>query len=200
MAEIVNSRKQKKFISEIAISLGWRCSAAQIAIESGKRPTKLNGYRTCVFDLMVSSYKGVIQAIKDDFKDFTNPEYLRVQKDVNESTIINTKYNFTFNHESPGHADLYIIQEWPGGINHYINNNFEKFIKRYNQRIQNFRNYLNSGMKIIFIITDIWDYDTTELDEVLRETYPNLNYSIEIYNEDPLLYQKSFGGPLPDRR
>jgi len=179
--------------SEIAISLGWRCSAAQIAVRTGMRPLKKQGYKTCPFDLMVSNYKGVVQAIRDDFADFTNPAYLKIVKSGNENIIKNTKYDFSFNHESPGHANLYVTQKWAGGINHFIANNYANFIQRYNTRIQNFRDYLNSGLKIIFIITDIWNGDTSELQNALKLRYPNLRYRIQIYNEDPLFYEKSFG-------
>ena len=79
---------------------------------------------------MVSNYNGIVECIKTDFLDFTNPDYL-----LFTHVIVNTKYNFGFNHESPGHADLYIIQAWPEGTNHFINNNFRNFINLYNNRI-----------------------------------------------------------------
>lgn len=91
--------------------------------------------------------------------------------------IYNTKYNFQFNHESPGHANLYITEKWPNGINHFVNNNFEKFIERYNQRIENFRNYLTNNNEIIFALT-IYNHVPIELDNILHERYPNLKYKI----------------------
>jgi GDP-D-mannose dehydratase len=44
--------------------------------------------------------------------------------------IYNKKYNFIFNHESPGHANLFVSQNWTKGINHYIMNDYEEFINR----------------------------------------------------------------------
>ena len=104
---------------------------------------------------MVSHYQGVVQCIKDDFLHFCNPAYLK----VNEHGIFNIYYHFGFNHESPGHANLYLTEGWPEGTNHFVNNHFRHFIDRYNQRIQSFRNYLaNPENHITFIIqfVDVW--------------------------------------------
>ena len=145
-------------MKEIGISLGWRCTAAQLAVREGLRSRKAEGYNTCPFDIMISSYDAVVKAIDEDFKDWTNPEYMRVLKlDVNDTNnLCNIKYRVCFNHESPDEDDLYIKERWAGGKYHFINNNYEKFIERYNNRIDNFRNYLKSGIKIVFVITDIW--------------------------------------------
>ena len=43
----------------------------------------------------------------------------------------NTKYNFLFNHESPGHANLFQTQNWEGGKFHYIDNDFTNFKNRF---------------------------------------------------------------------
>jgi len=57
---------------------------------------------------MVTNYNGIINCLIDDFKDFVNEDYLELIKvNENEYSIYNTKYNFAFNHESRGHADLY---------------------------------------------------------------------------------------------
>ena len=127
---------------EVGISLGWRCEAAQIALNNGIRTSRVDGYKTCPFDLMVSNYQGVIECIKDDFKYFLDPKYLSLVRapQVNshlyeyqnddEFWIYNTYYNFGFNHESPGHSNLYIDENWEFGINHFVDNDFERFIER----------------------------------------------------------------------
>lgn len=163
----------------IGISLGWKCDSAVYGVKNNIRKIKEEGYNTCVFDEMVSNYVGLLMCIEDDFKYFLDTNYIEI-RDIGEPIIYNTKYNFWFNHESPGHANLYITQNWSGGINHYINNNYEKFIERYKTRINNFRNYINSGNKINFIIDR---YKTTsiedikELDNLLKIKYPLLNYN-----------------------
>jgi hypothetical protein len=144
----------------IGISLGHNCFSASHGVFMGIRKQKSEGYTTCPFDEMNSMYPGVVQCIQDDFKDFTNVAYLQLVTHPpdcryypNETLIYNTKYGFIFNHESPGHADLYSTQAWPGGSTHFIDNNFEKFIERYERRIQNFRSYVASKHPITFIIT-----------------------------------------------
>lgn len=165
----------------IAISLGNVCYTAQWGVEHGLRGTKKDGYKTCPFDLMVSNYYGVVNCIAEDFVYFCDPQHLV----VNEAGIFNTKYNFGFNHESPGHADLYLHENWPEGTNHFINHNFKHFISRYNRRIQSFRNYLNDPDNyIIFIIQfkneESPNDDYAVLREVLKWRYPNLNYTISL--------------------
>jgi len=167
---------------KIGISLGNVCYSAQYGVENKLRETKKNGYNTCPFDLMISNYNGVIECIKNDFQYFCDPEYLMLTQHLD---VINSKYNFIFNHETPGHADLYLHENWPEGTNHFINNNFKHFIDRYQHRIQSFRNYLNdTNNEIVFIIQFKLkknpNDDCVELREVLKTQYPNLNYSIII--------------------
>ena len=54
----------------IGVSLGWNCHPAVYAVYHKFRPRKTGGYNTCVFDLMISNYPGVVECIKDDFKHF----------------------------------------------------------------------------------------------------------------------------------
>ena len=163
----------------IAISLGNVCHTAQWGVENGLRTTKQNGYKTCPFDLMVSNYDGIIACIADDFKYFCDPTYLV----VNGAGIFNVKYNFGFNHESPGHADLYLHENWPEGTNHFINHNFKHFIERYNNRIQSFMQYLSDPNNyIVFMIQFASEANPNngfaKLREVLALKYPNLKYTI----------------------
>jgi len=177
-------------MKNIGISLGWNCNSAVHGVKNGIRESKINGYKTCPFDEMVSNYPGIIKCIETDFKYFCDSNYLEVIKipdgiehmnsnGVGEYIIKNKYYNFLFNHESPGHGDLYKHQKWENGINHFLENNFSEFKKRYERRIDNFRNYLNDiNNKIIFILHR---YDTNksninDLIDVLNKNYPNLNY------------------------
>jgi hypothetical protein len=167
-------------LKRIAISLGNTCKPAEYGVYMGLRDTKKNGYKTCPFDLMVSNYNGIIQCIQTDFSDFCNPDYLIIRDDP---VIYHTKYSFDFNHETPGHADLYLTEKWSEGTNHFINNNYKNFIERYNNRITSFRNYLNDPNNyIIFIITFFYDKnpddDYLQLRNALKDTYPHLKYEI----------------------
>ena len=125
------------------ISLGWNCSGAIDGVKLGLRKTKENGYNTCPFDMMISNYIGLIECLKDDFKYFCDPNYLELRKapkmslhipnqNDEEMWVYNTRYNFAFNHEAPGHGNLFLSEKWIGGIDHFVENNFENFIIRYN--------------------------------------------------------------------
>jgi len=162
-----------------AISLGWNCESAIYGIKHGLRKPKNKGYNTCVFDLMVSNYPGIILCLQNDFKDFLNPTYITTKIIGNEIIIFHTKYKFWFNHESPEHANLYKSQNWKNGKYHFIKNNFEKFIERYKKRIQNFKKYINSGKYIYFIIERFntkSEDDIPELIKVIKYKYPHLKY------------------------
>lgn len=166
----------------IGISLGWNCHTTTMGVTYGLRALKKDGYKTCPFDLMVSNYEGIIQCLYDDFKDFTNPYYLKLIQDVNypdEMTIINTKYNFVHNHESPSliQYDPYQVSTWKHGKNHFINNNFELLIERLRNRVNNFREYLKSGEHINFLITD-FDTQLLEMHTCIQTLYPTIQYSI----------------------
>jgi hypothetical protein len=169
----------------VFISLGYNCLPAAWGVYSKKRTKKKDGYKTCPFDLMVSSYKGIIKCINEDFKNFTNISFLTVDKN---NLIHNTYYNFLFNHESPLKShNLVKSERWKNGPNHFIENNFSKFILRYNTRIQNFKNYLNKNNVIFSICFSdksqekrCIENNCKELKDALKLKYPNLKYKIII--------------------
>jgi hypothetical protein len=174
-------------MNKIGISLGWNCNSAVYGVNTGLRLHKENGYTTCPFDTMVSNIDGVIKCLEDVFEFFYDPKFIKmVHVQGDEYCIYNTKYNFGYNHESPGHANLYIHQGWPEGINHFINNDFYHFKQRYEKRVNNFRNYLsNKNNYIIFIITT-WNKtqeDMTDLKRAIEKHYPYLKYEINIIND-----------------
>ena len=172
-------------MNTVGISLGWNCSPATAGVSNGLRAAKADGYRTCPFDEMVTNLPGIVECLRDDFKYFTDSEHLALIEAPftsggvvqGERLIHNTKYNFFFNHESPDHAGLYISQNWQGGKYHYMDNDYKLFKERYNRRVDSFRNYINSGDKIAFIISRFSE-DYTQLHKALSETYPNLEYDI----------------------
>ena len=174
--------------NRIGISLGGDCLPAEWGVHSGFRNSKRDNYKTCPFDLMGTNYNGIIKCITEDFKNFTDPQYLTIQNDC----IVNTYYKFGFNHETPGHANLYKTEKWTEGTNHFINNKYAHFIERYNDRISNFKNYLNDEKNfIVFIIypTHYYGYkndDCEELKQALDLKYSKLKYEIIIID-----------GPIP---
>ena len=170
-------------MNKIGISLGMKCDAAVWGVNNGLREKKTNGYKTCPFDEMLSNYPGVIECLKDDFKYFCDINYLTIINTTDGPFIFNSKYKFAFNHESPGHDNLHITQKWDEGINHFINNNFANFIKRYNKRINSFREYLsNPNNYIEFILQryNTFKVDLWELKDALLVHYPELKFNFNI--------------------
>lgn len=177
-------------MSTAGISLGWNCHSAGYGVAAGIRKRKSQGYNTCPFDEMITNYPGIVQCIDDGLDSLYDTSYLDLKKLPcskwlsNETIIHHTKYNFLFNHESPYHANLYIKQNWIGGANHYIANNFEKFVERYKRRVNNLHVYLNSDQHVTFILTrhNTATDDVHALKQVLHNRYPNLNYSMNFQN------------------
>ena len=173
--------------NNISISLGYNCNSAQYGVINNYRLSKANGYNTTPFDLMVTNINGIIDCLTDNFKFLCDEQYLQLNYvNENESTIYNTKYNFIFNHESPGHANLHDIEKWKNGKNTYVMDNYKELKIRYKNRIDNFINYCNDKNNIItFIITNFnkQESDLTELKYVLSKNYPTCKYNFIILNE-----------------
>ena len=178
-------------LPKIGISLGNICESAIYGTLNNLKPTKINGYNTCPFDLCVSNLKGIIDCLNTNFIDFCNPIYLKY--DPGSNILRNEKYNFGFNHESPYHANIYIKENWKEGANHFINNNYINFIQRYEKRIYNLHTYCNGSHYVIFILQFQYDINTpelmNELNSAIKKRYPNLKYEIKIIKKD--FYQKN---------
>jgi hypothetical protein len=109
---------------------------------------------------------------------------VRPGKSDNEVLIFNTKYNFIFNHESPGHADLYLKENWPEGKFHFTVDNFRNLKERYNRRIDNFRRYVSNPLNRVTFIMTSWDKtDITDLQYAIQKMYPTLRYDIKMLND-----------------
>jgi len=175
-------------MNQIGISLGWNCHSAIWGVSNNIRKHKAEGYNTCPFDVMVTNYKGIVECLNDNFKYFYDENYLELVKEpkADEYSIFNTKYNFCFNHESPGHADLYISENWSGGINHYTNENFKNFKIRYSKRVDNFRCYLSDPNNYITFVITSWEKtcdDISDLKLAIEKHYPTLKYKVIILND-----------------
>lgn len=149
------------------ISLGWNCDPAMMAVNLGLRPNKQNGYKTGPFDLMMSSYEGLLTCLTEDFARFTNV--------CLEGQIINKEYGFVFNHESPHQMESIGRQEGWNGPNHFIDNDYSEFKLRYNRRIDNFRSMITSP---VIFMHQRHGIVSVELDEVLSSAYPGLSYRV----------------------
>jgi hypothetical protein len=181
-------------MSSIGISLGYNCQSAMKGVDSNVRKSKQDGYRTCPFDLINTNYQGLILCLKEDFKHLCDIKYLIIKYFPlddkyypGENIICNTRYGFIFNHESPGHANLYNIEKWEGGITHFTDNNYKKFIERYEHRIKNFREYIYSGNVINFLLTS-QQQDLTELHDIFKNKFVYEILRYDVNNTDSYNY------------
>lgn len=167
----------------VGISLGWNCGAATRGVELGIRKTKERGYKTCPFDIMNSNLPGIIKCLEEDFAHFLDSDYLKLvdipvteKYHAGDTLIVNTRYGFIFNHESPGHANLYLTEEWRGGKYHFVKDDFLEFKKRYSSRIANFKEYMNSANTITFLVNHPHiEYKCIE--DCIKKIYPGVAFS-----------------------
>jgi phosphopantetheine adenylyltransferase len=80
---------------------------------------------------------------------------------------------------------FYIIEHWAEGATHFINNNYAHFIKRYDSRIKNFKNYLENENNFITFVLQFKNEsnpnnDCKDLRDALAIRYPTLQYTIII--------------------
>ena len=161
--ELVKNRNYK------IVSLGSDCLPRTVTTIWGLKPRKFVGELSCPFDLALHSYAAVVEAIKTDFANYLNPAYLEtysIEKayDSSEkfSCIKNTYYDCTFSHERG---------------DRFSENNFEKFIEVYRQRIANFYQYLNSS-PVLFLVYSDCSIDINNIVEVLAQKFPQLKFKV----------------------
>jgi hypothetical protein len=169
--------------SHIYISLGWNCSPRYYIRDIGM--SRSNGYRSCPFDLCMTSFAGLCKCIETDFKYFFNDLALipggNAEGDRSKCGVgginITNHYQMIFNHEGSTHSHLF-----KDGINDdlfYIRNDFEQFRNRYEIRIQNYNKYISENHNITFVYRNHNnEYDVILLHQLLREKYPNKNINI----------------------
>jgi hypothetical protein len=105
---------------------------------------------------------------------FTNNNFYHLIGNVNNAKLKKLE-NF----------NLYLNEKWKQGINHFTMNNYENFVLRYNDRIDNIKHYLQSNNYFVnFIITR---YNTKTINDVsllystIKNKYPTLQFDF-IFN------------------
>ena len=167
----------------IIISLGFNCSPAIIR-KNNFNQSKNRGYQTCPFDLCVTPMKGLCDCIEEDFGNFFDLRF--------EGGVIMNSYNMWFNHESPLNHKIY---KELGPDTFFMDNNYEKFMERYQKRIDNFRNYMKSGDDILFLLNNPHD-KVDRLIQILCDRYPECNFQLAVISDPTYengLFYKHFG-------
>lgn len=147
------------------ISLGSDCLPRIALTKEGLKKTKKEGELSCPFDLCVSNIHDVLDVLKNNFKDFTTPNFLYFTEIDKCKVLTNKKYTrIFFNHESPFLTEL-----------DFAKDNFKLFVERYNSRIENFKKYINDN-NILFVLHCRDDVDLNETYNTLKSIYPKLNF------------------------
>ena len=80
---------------------------------------------------------------------------------------------------------MHLTEKWFDGAFTFVNNNYSELKNRYNQRIQNFKDYCSDGNNVITFILTSWNKsveDLSELKNAITNQFPSLKYNIHILN------------------
>ena len=135
------------------ISLGWNCQPRTYLTQNGLIPDKKHGRLSMVFDLTVHHTRGLIKILKSNFSNYFEDIEYGFYKPFGLNFWQNKKYDIVFNHDS-------IFKE----------HDFEKLKLRYQTRIKNFKNAINSN-KFLFFVHNL---DETAGEEYIKELYDTL--------------------------
>jgi hypothetical protein len=154
-----NKKKKKKSKKMIYISLGCNCDP-RIILKKKFGLSKLEGYKSCPFDLCITSFQALCLTLDNDFDNFFDG--LQIIKWSNYKgdrtlagpgfTAIKNKNGIIFNHEGGGHS--HIFKEGTNDDTYFTKNDFKEFKVRYSKRIKNFKDNLKKYNKINFIYKD----------------------------------------------
>jgi len=126
------------------ISLGWNCQPRTYLKKYNLIPDKKHGRKSMVFDLTIHHTKGLIEILKNTFFDyFENIEY-GFYEPFGLNYWQNKKYDTVFNHDSA-----------------FKENDLDKLKARYQPRIENFKEVLNSD-KFLFFVHNLDEISGTE--------------------------------------
>ena len=171
--------------SIIYISLGYNCSPRKY-IYNELNIKKEDGYKTCPFDLCITSYDALYRCLETNFEYFFDNLHLipGMNADGDRSNCgpggqnISNAYGMIFNHEGSTHSHNF--KESPNDDDFYIRNNFEKFKRRYQNRINNFFLYMKEFHHIVFIHHNPENKSTIQLLKLLKTKYPNKIIDIQV--------------------
>ncbi len=131
LADILETPTCKYGINKF-VSLGENCFNRTALCRHNVKAAKAHGEKSCPFDLCVCSLKSMAEIVQNDFADYFDDLTFSSEKQL----WVNTKYNITYNH------DLDCPQT-----------DKEKLVKRYTERIANFREMLQSDTPLVFVFS-----------------------------------------------
>ena len=162
--------------SDIFCSIGKNCDS-RIYMKNVLNISKKGGYKTCPFDLCMTSLESLLKTISDNFKTFYTDLHLIQGKNAEVgirpktasegNKLITNIHNLVFNHESPTNSHLF--RDGTNDDFYFIRNNFLHLRELYNARIFNFNSYIINNKYITLICCDI-SYEK-ESDKLVNNFY-----------------------------
>ena len=158
-----NNTYEAKWDKYTIISLGTNCFPRTLLTKAFLKPTKIQGEKSMPFDLVrsISCFDKTLDLLENDFQGyFDDLGELDVCAEENEDRCAS------------------ISMEHPEGkvmfVNDYLESDYvhdggltrEEFIKRYTDRINNFREAIRSNRHIFFFVAK-WDFDNC-LEQITR--------------------------------
>ena len=193
-----------EFLLNMHISLGQNCFPAIFLKKSKFQQNKLNGGKTMVFDVCLSTYFGIVKMFENNLSEKYFLEHIQVVSNPT-SVIFKNKYpknvlifsrnnnmiygdiiisdiGYIFNHESPGNRSLYQQQKW-SSPDMFTKDEFKIFKDRYASRIFAMKKYIEYAVEneeeVQFHLNTF--VVPIKLRTAIRKTYPTLNFKIIVY-------------------
>lgn len=161
------------------VCLGEYCLPRVITTFSGLKKRKIEGEKSCPFDLAFCwDFNGILDILEDDFLHFfENIEYdyfLNENIKVELNKIFTTKLTAkVWKHEKSG-----II------FNHENYTDKDFFIERYQKRINNLYEYLSNQDEALYLLiasfNPISELQISRLNKIIGKYHPNRHYNILI--------------------
>ena len=142
------------------ISLGTNCFPRMKLNQFKIKPSKCMGELSCPFDLCLTPLDSVRKILENDFADYFDDLYF----DEEQKIWKNEKYNISYLHDKLSK---------------------EEFIKRYSQRIKNFRDITKSQKNIIFVQSLF----NNSFNKNIRDDISAINNILKKYCKNPYKYR-----------
>ncbi|MBI5274765.1 MAG: hypothetical protein HY860_06925 [Chlamydiales bacterium] len=137
------------------------------------------------FEWNICSFSSVYECIKDDFKDFTNPDYFTPYID-NRSPV--NRYGICLAHNFP----IVLVGINKEGIEVYkLDPNWRHYLpavqEKYQRRIDRFRHACLSDKKVFFIrYPGVSKVEATQFSKLISSLYPDLDFTFLSVNINPI--------------
>lgn len=176
-ADIVNEVREDLALLKneqfICISLGNNCPSAQLLDSLGVR------HRSYPFDWNYTPFKALYAVIKDDFKDFINPEVLLINNQP-DGVVVNKKYECQFHH-------MFNSNKWMNtekGLSLRDPKDTTEPLDAFLRRIIRFQEVLKLGVPIYFFRLDyINPPEAITLKDLLHSKFPYTKFTLVCLHE-----------------